>query len=257
LDGAHAAARVVSESAVHRLRIPTVLWAGGRLRLEGAELHYLRDVLRLRRGARVEVFDGEGQSFLTDVAAIGPTGAELVLREALVRRSESPLDLTLAVAVAKGSKLDWVVEKATELGVSRILPFASQRTIGAVERTAGRIARWRRIASAAAAQSGRVRCPDVAAIETFATLLPLAAAHDRALLFSPGGEPSRAKPESAVRRAVLVTGPEGGFSTTEVAQAVEAGFSLATLGPRVLRAETAAIAAVAVAQHRWGDLARS
>ncbi|MET0152537.1 MAG: 16S rRNA (uracil(1498)-N(3))-methyltransferase [Candidatus Binatia bacterium] len=247
----------MSESAVHRLRIPKARLRDGRLRLEGSELHYLRDVLRLRRGARVEIFDGEGQSFLTDLAAIGPTGAELVLREAVARRSESPLALTLAVAVAKASKLDWVVEKVTELGVARIVPFASERTIAAVERAASRIDRWRRIASAAAAQSGRARCPQVVAIETFAKLLPLAAAHDCSLLFSPGGRPSLAESAGGVvHSAVVVTGPEGGFSATEVAQAIEAGFRLATLGPRVLRAETAAIAAVALAQHRWGDLGR-
>jgi 16S rRNA (uracil1498-N3)-methyltransferase len=227
------------------------------LRLESAELHYLRDVLRLRRGARVEIFDGEGQSFMTDVAVIGPSGAELVLREAVARPIESPLALTLGVAVAKASKLDWVVEKATELGVTRIVPFASERTIAAVERAAGRIDRWRRIASAAAAQSGRSRCPDVGAIVTFAKLLSLAAAHDRALLFSPGASASLAEPAGgAVRTAVVVTGPEGGFSATEVARAIESGSVLAALGPRVLRAETAAIAAVALAQHRWGDLGR-
>jgi 16S rRNA (uracil1498-N3)-methyltransferase len=230
----------------------------GRLRLEGAELHYLRDVLRLRRGARVEIFDGEGLSFLTELVAIGPSGAELALREPMAGGSESPLALTLAVAVSKASKLDWVVEKATELGVARIVPFASERTIAAVERATGRIDRWRRIASAAAAQSGRARCPEVVAIETFAQLLPLAATHDRSWLFSPGGGPPLAGPVGgAVRSVVVVTGPEGGFSTREIAQAIEAGFALASLGPRVLRAETAAIAAVALAQHRWGDLGRS
>jgi 16S rRNA (uracil1498-N3)-methyltransferase len=247
----------VSESAVHRLRIPKARWRDGRLRIEGGELHYLRDVLRLRRGARVEIFDGEGQSFVTDVVAIGPGGAELVLGEAVSRPSESPLALTLAVAVAKASKLDWVVEKATELGVTRIVPFASERTIAAVERAAGRIDRWRRIASAAAAQSGRSRCPEVSAIVTFAKLLPLASANDRALLFSPAGGAPLAEPAGgAARTAVVVTGPEGGFSTAEVARAIESGFALATLGPRVLRAETAAIAAVMLAQHRWGDLGR-
>ncbi len=243
---------------MHRLQVPKVRLRGGRLRLEGAELHYLRDVLRLRRGARVEIFDGEGQSFLTDLEAIGPTAAELVVREAVAPHGESPLALTLAVAVAKAAKLDWVVEKATELGVTRIVPFASEHTIAAVERGRGRIDRWRRIAAAATAQSGRVRCPEVVAIETFVKLLPFAAAHDRSLLFSPRDGASFAEPAGgSVRSALVVTGPEGGFSATEVAQAIEAGFALSTLGPRVLRAETAAIAAVTLAQHHWGDLGRS
>jgi 16S rRNA (uracil1498-N3)-methyltransferase len=225
------------------------------LRLAGAELHYLRDVLRLRRGARVEVFDGEGRSFEAELATIGPGGADLVLRDASAQRHESPLELTLAVAMAKAAKLDWVVEKATELGVTRIMPFASERAIAAIERGTSRIERWRRIAGAAAAQCGRVRCPEVLATESFARLMPLAASHDRALLFSAkGGESLGDRDDRAVRSIVVVTGPEGGFSANEVTQAARAGFSLATLGPRVLRAETAAIVAVALAQHRWGDL---
>lgn len=247
----------MSERALHRLRVPRARLQNGRLRIEGAELHYLRDVLRLRRGARVEIFDGEGQSFVAELAAIGRAGADLVLGTTVALRSESPLALTLAVAVAKAAKLDWVVEKATELGVTRIVPFASERTIGAGERGAARIERWRRIAAAAAAQSGRTRWPEVVAIEPFSSLLPLAVDHDRSLLFSQsGGEPLVDSPGDAVRSAVVVTGPEGGFSAMEIAQATRAGFSLATLGPRVLRAETAAIAAVALAQHRWGDLGR-
>jgi len=240
---------------VHRLRLPAARLQTGRIRLEGAELHYLRDVLRLRRGARVEVFDGEGRSFEAELATIGPGGADLVLGDASPQRHESPLELTLAVAVAKAAKLDWVVEKATELGVTRIIPFACERAIAAIERGTSRIERWRRIAVAAAAQCGRVRCPEVLATESFAGLMRLATSHDRAVLFSASGGGSLGDREArAVRSVVVVTGPEGGFSADEVAQAARLGFSLATLGPRVLRAETAAIVAVALAQHRWGDL---
>jgi 16S rRNA (uracil1498-N3)-methyltransferase len=124
-----------------------------------------------------------------------------------------------------------------------------------MERGTSRIERWRRIADAAAAQSGRERCPEVLATESFAGLMPLAASHDRAVLFSAkGGESLEDRADRAVRSIVVVTGPEGGFSTDEMTQAARSGFSLATLGPRVLRAETAAIVAVALAQHRWGDL---
>ncbi|HYC15336.1 MAG TPA: 16S rRNA (uracil(1498)-N(3))-methyltransferase [Stellaceae bacterium] len=245
----------MNQRTVHRLRVPAARMQAGRMRLEGAELHYLRDVLRLRRGARVEVFDGEGRSFEAELAAIGPGGADLVLRDASPQRHESALELTLAVAVAKAAKLDWVVEKATELGVTRIIPFACERAIAAIERGTSRIERWRRIAAAAAAQCGRVRCPEVLATESFAGLMPLAASHDRAVLFAARGRESLEDRDArAVRSVVVATGPEGGFSTSEVTQAGRAGFSLVTLGPRVLRAETAAIVAVALAQHRWGDL---
>ena len=239
---------------LHRVKVPGARLRDGRLRLEGAELHYLRDVLRLRRGARIEVFDGEGRSLVAELATIGAAGAELVLREAAAKIRESTLELTLAVAVAKAAKLDWVVEKATELGVTRIVPFASERAVAALERGGSRIDRWRRIAAAAAAQSGRIRCPEILAARSFAQLMSLAASHDRALLFSTTGGDALADARGAVGSIVVATGPEGGFSATEVAQARQAGFSVATLGPRVLRAETAAIVAVALAQHRWGDL---
>lgn len=240
---------------MHRVWVPKEALAAGRIRLRGAQLRHLRDVLRLRAGAHVELFDGEGSSWLAEILTASGSAVELSPIRAIVRQAESTLSLTLAVGLAKGAKLDWVVEKTTELGVTRIVPFVSERTVP--ERGSdARVRRWGRIASAAAAQSGRTVCPAVDEVRPFADVLGLRAAHERALLFwEEGGSPAPYGRDPATRSALLVTGAEGGFSAAEASAAREAGFTLAGLGPRILRAETAAVVAVALAQLLWGDLA--
>jgi 16S rRNA (uracil1498-N3)-methyltransferase len=240
---------------MHRVRVPKEQLRSGAIRLRGAELRHLRDVLRLKPGARIEIFDGEGGNFLAEITAIGSGAADIAVRCAIERRSESPLTLTLAVAITKGAKLDWVVEKATELGVSRVVPFTCRRTVPERGDFASRVSRWRRIAAAAAAQSGRTICPQIAEVTDFSGIVRQAAGHDRALLFWERGAAALGpRGDGHVRSVFVATGPEGGFTEAEAAQAEAAGFALATLGPRILRAETAAVAAVALAQHRWGDL---
>ena len=185
-----------------------------------------------------------------------PASAELRLLEEIPHDRESPLFLTLAVAVARGSKLDWVVEKATELGVSRILPFTSQRTVPRREEFTGRVERWRRIADSAAAQCGRARCPAIVDVSKYSEVLSAGAGHDFSLLFREGcHEPIERSRFAPPRRLLIVTGPEGGFAPGEAAEAERQGFFHADLGPRILRAETAAIVAVALCQLLWGDLA--
>jgi 16S rRNA (uracil1498-N3)-methyltransferase len=242
---------------MHRLPAPTEELRAGHVRLRGAELRHVRDVLRLRVGARVALFDGEGATFLAEVASIGRATVELAVLGPIETRADSTLSLALAVAVPKGAKLDWVVEKATELGASRLLPFTSERTVPERAEFAARVRRWRRIATAAVAQCGRAVCPEILDVARFADVLVLAAGYDRRILFWEQGRSAfpRAS-ERGVKSVLVVTGPEGGFSPGEAVEAEAAGFMLATLGPRILRAETAAVAAVALAQFLWGDLAR-
>jgi 16S rRNA (uracil1498-N3)-methyltransferase len=127
---------------MHRFRAPGDELRTGRVRLRGAELRHLRDALRLGAGARVTLFDGEGGIFLAEVASIGRSAAELDVLGSIEPCAESQLSLALAVAIAKGAKLDWVVEKATELGASRILPFTSERTIAERPDFAERLRGW-------------------------------------------------------------------------------------------------------------------
>jgi 16S rRNA (uracil1498-N3)-methyltransferase len=240
---------------MHRFRAPREELRTGCVRLRGADLRHLRDALRLGAGARVALFDGEGGTFLAEVISIGRSAAELDVLSSIEPRAESPLSLALAVAIAKGAKLDWVVEKATELGVSRILPFTSGRTIPEHRDFGERLRRWRRIAGAAAAQCGRAVCPEIRDVTSLADVLGGGAEHDRRVLFwEEGGLPLARGPSGDVRSALVVTGPEGGFTHEEAGRAETAGFRLAALGPRILRAETAAVAAVTLAQFLWGDL---
>ena len=156
--------------------------------------------------------------------------------------------------------MDLVIEKATELGVHGIVPFVSAFCMGTAAGATGKHERWQRIALAAAKQSGRTSVLTIAAPETFAEAIASGARDDLRLLFfeGAGASPLAAVPDppSAPATAAVVIGPEGGFSRDEVAAARNAGFLILAIGPRVLRTETAALAAATLVQARWGDLGR-
>ncbi|HEY7724618.1 MAG TPA: RsmE family RNA methyltransferase [Anaeromyxobacteraceae bacterium] len=236
-----------------RIHVPRDRIAGGRARLDPAAWHYLRDVLRLEPGAPLEVFDGEGGIHEAEVPA---AGEPLLLGP---RRPAAPpgAALWLAFAPPRGDRADWVVQKATELGALRLLPFESGRSVVrlAGPRGAARAERWRRIAVEAARQCGRA---DVPAVDAPATLLEALArapaGFRRVVLFEGGGEPFERGLDRSAPGHLLAVGPEGGFTAGEMSAASAAGARVVSLGPRILRAETAALAAVALAQHLLGDL---
>ncbi len=234
-----------------RVHLPPGRISGGRARLTAEASHYLRTVLRLHAGDEVEVFDGEGGAW---TAALGE-GDELALGP---RREVPPpgARVWLAFALPRGEKADLVVQKATELGVERLLPFAAERSVVRLDprRAAERARRWRRIAAAAARQCGRADVPEVDAAAELATVLAAAPRGFRRLVFhGAGGERLAEVVDPGAAGHLLVVGPEGGLAPAEVDRCLAAGARLASLGPRVLRAETAAIAAVALVQHLAGD----
>ncbi|HEV2763118.1 MAG TPA: RsmE family RNA methyltransferase, partial [Pyrinomonadaceae bacterium] len=245
---------------------------GGSVTLAPEEARHLRDVLRLGAGDEVYVFDGEGREFRCAVTHTGPSKREwtfLEVREAVEpARPESPLRLRLCVALLKGQKMETVVEKATELGVSRLTPVLTKRVEGLPrgekkEAARARIERLRRHALEAAKQSGRARVPQVDEPCTFEQLLADEAAPGRPeslrLLFT---EREGRKLMEAVAglfgrtptRVAALVGPEGGWDDVELSMARNAGWKLVTLGGRILRAETAAVTAAALLQHLFGDL---
>jgi 16S rRNA (uracil1498-N3)-methyltransferase len=259
---------------------------GKTVSLEGEEARHLRDVLRLRRGDEVFVFDGEGREYRCLIDEARRDGAQLeVCAEVAPASPESPLRLTLATALLKGEKFDLVVQKATELGVARILPLMTKLADVRLRDEgdgAKRIARWQRIALEAAKQSGRARVPDINPPQTFAALIEDALTHARAESASvhlpPGTRESTAPASSeevrllfserggaglleTIKRwsnnphdATALVGSEGGWTDEELAAAHDAGWSIVTLGGRILRAETAAITITALLQHLFGDL---
>jgi 16S rRNA (uracil1498-N3)-methyltransferase len=214
----------------------------------GPELRHLQ-TLRLAPGALLVVLDDGGTEH--EVVLETVTAREAVariLRSARPER-ESPLELVLAAALVKGSKMDLVVEKATELGVQRIVPVETRRAVARGDHSD----RWRRIAVAAAKQSGRTRIPLVDAPQPLAVVV--AEPWPGLRLMPWEGEASRRIGDlpAGARAVTVLIGPEGGFATDEVALAEAHGFVPLTLGPRILRAETAAITIVALCQRRWGD----
>ena len=247
---------------VHRFFASPEVIDNGTIRLTAEESHHLARVLRLREGERVSAFDGLGNEWECEIAAIHKSECRLSILKKLETVVESPLRLTLAQALVKGEKFDLVVQKATELGVSRILPVITEHCEIRIsdERSEQRLQRWQRISLGAIKQSGRRRLVEIDQPVRFQQFCR--GLHgEPALIFSEkaGSEKcGRGLPPLAVQDSGLtvVIGPEGGWSDDEIDLATSSGLIPVHLGPRILRTETAAITAVTLAQYHYGDLAR-
>lgn len=237
---------------------------GSTITLAADEARHLRDVLRLRRGDEVFVFDGEGREFRCHVEEVGRDEATLTVNgEVEPARPESTLHLTLAVALLKGEKFDLVAQKATELGASRIVPVATKLAdvrLKDEKDAARRIERFRRIALEACKQSGRARVPEITEPVEFHSLVKSAPSNRnewRVMFAERNGVSLSAAIQGRQARtdsATALVGSEGGWSDEEIAAALEERWSVVTLGGRTLRAETAAITVTALLQHLFGDL---
>lgn len=228
---------------------------GARVSLSEHSAHHAREVLRLRAGAAVRVFDGRGMEFEARLDSVSHQGVQARLGPRVEARPESPLRLTLALAPLKGDRMELVIQKATELGVSEIWPVVTARTDAAARPAlrGSRQERWDKVASGAAEQSGRAWVPPVAPTMTLERLIGTPFDGPRIVLLETPVLLARLTPRPSA--VLLLTGPAGGWEPSEVAHLQGSGFRLAGLGPRILRAETAAIAAVAYAQALWCDLA--
>ena len=220
--------------------------------LDENETRHLRDVLRLREGVEVNVFDGEGREFLCEVVKIGKNRTDLHITAEIAPASrESPLDLTFAPTLLKGEKFDLIIQKAVELGVKRLTPLITQRCDVKWKSSGNKVDRWQRIALEAAKQSGRARLMQIDEPIDFSSLLK---SDTRGMImFSERGGLSFDR-VPAEKEITAITGPEGGWDDSEIEAAREAGAAIITLGGSVLRAETAAVAVTAILQHRFGDL---
>jgi 16S rRNA (uracil1498-N3)-methyltransferase len=232
--------------------------AGDRVAFAPDDARKLALVLRKRSGDRVQVVDSGGAAYAATLAVDG-RDVHAVLDEALERGGvEATLRVTIAQAVPKGQKMDLVVEKATELGAHAIVPVRSARVIGH-DTGAAKVERWRRIARAAAQQSGRTRIPAVADVRDWDALLATFAAYDRVYVAWEVAEPAplrdvfeRELPGAS--SVLVVIGPEGGFAADEVARAAAAGAVAISLGRRIVRTETAALVVLAAILYACGEL---
>lgn len=242
-----------------RVHVPGPLFAGTLVLPEGPARHLVR-VLRLDAGAVIRVFDGEGHEFEAVIDSVRRDEVTVRIGAEVANDLESPLSITLLQGVARGDKMDTILQKATELGVSRIVPLLLARStvkLGA-DGIARRHEHWLGVIASACEQCGRSRLPRLepaaqleAALETGDDGLKLLLSPDASAASLPAL--LSAYPQAAQHGVCLLAGPEGGFDANEIAQAMASGYKPARLGPRVLRTETAGIAAITAVQVTAGD----
>lgn len=245
----------MTRSRKPRLYVPGEVPAHGVCALPADQAHHAAHVLRLAAGDAVVAFDGRGSEYAATVERISKAGVTLTLGEPQAVDRESPLEVTLAQGISSGERMDYTIQKAVELGVAAIQPLATERSVvrlGA-ERAAKRLAHWQGVVVAACEQCGRNRVPQVLPVAPLTAWLGSLPASALRLTLTPGAARRLAELDRPAAPIVLLVGPEGGLSPREHEDALASGFTPLRLGPRVLRTETAAVAALAALQTLWGD----
>ncbi|TAM57712.1 16S rRNA (uracil(1498)-N(3))-methyltransferase [bacterium] len=244
---------------VSRFFVEGTFDVGDRVELEGGDARKLAGVLRAVPGDRVDILDGHSRRFAGLVREVGRDRVSVELAAALTEPPrEAGLAITLAQGIPKGQKMDFVVEKAVELGVRTIVPLVSERTIARPQGADGKVERWRRLAKSAALQCGRERVPEVRTPLDLAGVLQLGAAHDAVVMPWELAEQrplrERLADFGAAGSILVIVGPEGGLSQHEAERARLAGAHLISLGPRILRTETVALVLIAALYALRGEL---
>ena len=238
---------------ISRLYVPGSLQVGRSIELNDDSAHYVRTVLRLKKGQALAIFNGQGEECLCELEEVSRKRVALQTQEMQTREVESPLQVHLGLGISRGDRMDWGVQKAVELGVQQITPLLTERSVVKLneEKKQQRQQHWRNICQHAAEQSGRIIVPELAAIDE----LPQWVAQQQGLriFLDPHAEQSLADLQPQNQSITLLSGPEGGFSEPEREFALASGFVPVRLGKRVLRTETAALAALAAVQTLWGD----
>ena len=241
------------------MRIPRIYTAqpltpGTSMPLDAGPSQHIARALRMQAGDALVLFDGTGGDFQAELLQVGKKEVVVRLGERREQRTESPLAIHLGIAVSRGDRMDWVVQKATELGVTNLSPLFTERTEVKLtgERADKKLRHWRQIAVSACEQCGRDRLPVISSLSSLEQWLDTTCAEQKLVLHHRAavGDAAALAPHSVA----LLVGPEGGLSEAEIATAERAGYRAMSLGPRVLRTETAPLAALAILQSRWGDM---
>jgi 16S rRNA (uracil1498-N3)-methyltransferase len=232
------------------------LHSGAQVAIEGSAGNHIARVLRLRTGDELTLFNGQGGEYAGSIEDIRRDNVLVRVLEHRALERESPLRLVLAQGISRGERMDWVVQKATELGVSRIQPLFTERSVVHLDdrQAARKVQHWRSIAIAACEQSGRNRVPQIEQPVGLAHLLEQPLHATTALLLSPAGAVRLAEITPGGTEVTVLIGPEGGLDDDEQESARRVGYTPVRLGPRILRTETAAVCALTLLQHRLGDL---
>lgn len=239
-----------------RLYCDVALAPGAEIALPEAAARHAVTVLRLQVGDTLNLFNGSGGEYSARLVAVSKREARVRLIEFLAAERESPVTITLALGISAGERMDYSLQKATELGVAAIQPLATERSVVklAGERADKRRSHWQNLVIAACEQCGRNRIPAVAAIAPLTSWLAQPDSTATRLMFAPAADHTLHNLPRPAGPIIMLAGPEGGFAPHEYTAALAAGFIPIRLGPRVLRTETAALAALAALQTLWGDL---
>lgn len=238
---------------MHRFYVPSEQVSSDRIHILGSDAAQIMTVLRMKPGENIEIFDSLGNIYLSRIKETGKEKVSCIVIEKKREDIESKIDATLAQCLPKGKKMDLIIQKATELGVNSIIPVMSERSVPKIEEKAERkIDHWQKIAKEAAEQSGRSIIPRISPLSRFDDIIKSAKSYELALIPWESEQKNSLKTILKGIQANLLTGklliligPEGGFSVPEVNKAVRSGFKSITLGKRILRTETAAIALLA------------
>lgn len=241
-------------SAGTRLYCDLPLSPGAEIVLPEAAARHAVTVLRLQAGDALTLFNGAGGEYSASLVAVNKREARARLIDFHAVERESPMQITLALGISAGERMDYSLQKATELGVSAIQPLSTERSLVklAGERADKRQQHWQHVVIAACEQCGRNRVPAVAPVQKLFSYLASVDRSERRLLLSPDAS-TPLKRAAPAARVVLLIGAEGGFAPAEYEAAETSGFEPVSLGPRILRTETAPVAALAVLQALWGD----
>lgn len=240
---------------VPRIYLPVPLQSGAEVMLDARASQHVLRALRLKPGAALILFNGAGGEYAATLQDVSGGAAKAALGDFIARDAESPLTVTLAQAISRGERMDYAIQKAVELGVAHIQPLVTEFCVVKIhqERVDKRLAHWQGIIISACEQCGRTRVPAISAPAHLARWMAACSSSVKLVLDPYATQGLSQLPQPAADITLLI-GPEGGLSDTELAQAQHAGFIPVRLGARMLRTETAPVAALAAVQTLWGDL---
>ncbi|MGE4519121.1 MAG: 16S rRNA (uracil(1498)-N(3))-methyltransferase [Desulfobacteraceae bacterium] len=227
--------------------------------LSGKEAHHLKNVLRLVQGEKVVFTNGKGRDFISEIVKIDKNEIKFSVIDSIEGKNDPPKKISLGFSLIKGKKNDELIKPLTEIGINEIIPYTSKRSVSDPDekKKSGKIERWTELAKEALKQCERSILPDISKVRSFEEILDESRNYDLKIMFH-----ERITVKSSVlnekyknpEKIMAIIGPEGGFTDEEKEAALNAGFETISLGPRILRAETASIAAAVLLQHLFGDM---
>jgi 16S rRNA (uracil1498-N3)-methyltransferase len=229
------------------------------LKIEGDEVKHIRKVLRLKAGDQISVFDGSAKEYEGKIVEEGTSSVVIRIENILSSKQESPLEIILAQSLLKGEKMDYLIQKATELGVKAVIPFFSSRSVPVLDKSKrlSRHRRWEKIVIEASKQCGRGAIPKIDLLQDYPEMFQsIPPGFLRFILWEKEGARLKEVLERLKegKKVFFIAGPEGGLSQEEVDLARENGFIPVTLGKRILRSETASLSLLSILQYEWGDI---